>query len=339
VKQSVTISHALSIHQTKRQFQAVTRKPGFSNRVTTIELKWLEDFLSLCDTRNFRISSQRRCVSQPAFSRRIKTLEKWLGAELIDRTVQPVKLTNAGEVFKPVALEIVLLAYQSRDNIYTQISADVGKIRFSTVSTLAQFFVPGWLKQLRPFVESKSLSVRTDFRGVSDYLAALEDGRVDFFICYEDPSKTIVYFTEKFNSILLGTESLVPVVSPDDDGNPTYWLPSCKPGSTIPFLHTHSKPYLWPVRQLLENRFGNLKFVTVYESSIATAIRAMVVEGYGVAWIPRSIVADDLETGRLVLAAEEGEEIPLDIKIYRYEPNAEPGTEKFWQALLHNNSG
>jgi len=250
-----------------------------------------------------------------------------------------VKLTNAGEVFKPVALEIVLLAYQSRDNIFSQISADVGKIRFSTVSTLAQFFVPAWLKQLQPLVESKSLSVRTDFKGVSEYLSALEDGRVDFFICYEDPSKTIINFAEKFSSIRLGTESLVPVVSPDNHGNPTYWLPSCKPGSTIPYLHTHSKPYLWPIRQLLEDRFGKLKFVPVYESTIATAIRAMVVEGYGVAWIPRSIVADDLEAGRLMLAAEASAEIPLDIKIYRYEPNAEPGTEKFWQALLHNDAG
>ena len=250
-----------------------------------------------------------------------------------------MKLTNAGEVFKPVALEIVLLAYQSRDNTFSQVSADVGKLRFSTVSTLAQFFVPAWLKQLRPLVESTSLSVRTDFKGVSEYLSALEDGRVDFFICYEDPSKKIINFTEKFSSIRLGTESLVPVVSPDKHGHPTYWLPSCKPGSTIPYLHTHSKPYLWPIRQLLEDRFGQLEFVPVYESTIATAIRAMVVEGYGVAWIPRSIVADDLEMGRLVLAAEESDAIPLDIKIYRYEPNAEPGTEKFWQALLHNDAG
>ena len=278
-------------------------------------------------------------MSQPAFSRRIKTLENWLGAELVDRTVQPVKLTNAGEVFKPVALEIVLLAYQSRDNIFPQLSTDVGKIRFSTVSTLAQFFVPAWLKRLRPLVESKSLSVRTDFKGVSEYLSALEDGRVDFFICYEDPSKTILNFAEKFSSIRLGTESLVPVVSPDNHGNPTYWLPSCKPGSTIPYLHTHSKPYLWPIRQLLEDRFADLKFVSVYESTIATAIRAMVIEGYGVAWIPRSIVADDIEAGRLVFAAEEKEAIPLDIKIYRYEPNAESGTEKFWQALLHHDAG
>jgi DNA-binding transcriptional LysR family regulator len=65
----------------------------------------------------------------------------------------------------------------------------------------------------------------------------------------------------------------------------------------------------------------------------------MVIEGYGVAWIPRSIVADDLEKGRLVRAAEESDEIPLDIKIYRYEPNSEPGTEKFWQVLLQKNAG
>jgi hypothetical protein len=84
-------------------------------------------------------------------------------------------------------------------------------------------------------------------------------------------------------------------------------------------LHTHAKPSQWPVRHLLENRFGHLKFVPVYESSIATAVRAMVIEGYGVAWIPKSIVADDLEKGRLVRAAEENAEIPLDIKIYRYE--------------------
>ena len=108
-----------------------------------IELKWLEDFLSLCDTRNFRLASEHQCVSQPAF--------------------------------RPVALEIVHIAYQSRNNIYADIGPDVGRIRFSTVSTLAQFFVPSWLKKLRPLLETESLSVKTDFDGVSDYLEALEN--------------------------------------------------------------------------------------------------------------------------------------------------------------------
>lgn len=252
---------------------------------------------------------------------------------MIDRSGQPVKLTGAGEMFKPVALEIVQLAYQSRNDIKTQMGVDEGKIRFSTVSTLAQFFVPGWLKSLQPTIEIDSFSVRTDFGGVDDYLSAVEVGRIDFFICYEDPSGTIYNYTEKFSSLSLGTETLVPVVCPNSDGKPEYWLPTAKPGSSIPYLHTNSRPSLWPVKHHLETLYGDLEFVPVYETSIATAIRAMVFEGYGVAWIPKSIVADDLANGRLMRAAKECDDIRMDIKIYRYEPNAEPRTEKFWQAV------
>lgn len=298
-----------------------------------MELKWLEDFLSLCDTGNFRVSSERRCVSQPALSRRIKTLENWMGAELIDRSGQPARLTSAGEMFKPVALDIVQQAYQSRNDIKTQIGADEGKIRFSTVSTLAQFFVPGWLKNLQSTIEVQSFSVRTDFGGVDDYLSAVEDGRIDFFICYEDPSGTIFNYTEKFDALSLGTETLVPVVSPDTHGNPSYWLPTAKPGSSIPYLHTNSRPSLWPIKHHLETLYGDLEFMPVYETSIATAIRAMVIEGYGVAWIPKSIVVDDIANGRLMRAAQERDDILLGIKIYRYEKNSEPRTEKFWQAI------
>ncbi len=312
--------------------------PDFLKREVVMELKWLEDFLSLSNTGNFRISSERRFVSQPAFSRRIKTLENWVGAKLIDRSSQPVKLTSAGEMFKPVALEIVQLAYQLRNDIKTQVGVDEGKIRFSTVSTLSQNFMPGWLKNLQTIIETESFNVRTDFDSFEDYLDALEEGVVDFFICYDDPSGTIHYFTEKFQSHILGTETLVPVVCPDENGKPRYWLPSCKPGSRIPYVHTNSKPSLWPIQQHLETRYGGLEFVSVFEASIATALRAMVLEGYGVAWIPNSLVVSDLANGRLVRAAEVGDDIPLDIKIYRYTQNTEPRTEKFWQALLHRDA-
>ncbi len=303
-----------------------------------MELKWLEDFLSLCDTGNFRVSSEHRLVSQPAISRRIKSLESWVGAKLIDRSSQPVKLTNAGEVFKPLAFQIVQLAYQSRSDIKTQVRADEGKIRFSTLSTLSQIFMPGWLKDLQTIIDTESFNVRTDFDSFEDYLDALKEGVVDFFICYDDPAGTINFYTEKFQSHILGTETLVPVVSPDKEGEPRCWLPTCKPGSRIPFVQTNSKPSLWPIKHHLKTRYGDLDFESVYEASIATALRAMVVRGYGVAWIPNSIVVDDLENGRLVRADKEADDIRLNIKIYRYKKNTEPRTEKFWQALLHSNA-
>ncbi|WP_163468518.1 LysR family transcriptional regulator, partial [Klebsiella michiganensis] len=42
-----------------------------------VETKWLEDFVSLAETRSFSRSAQLRHVTQPAFSRRIQALEAW----------------------------------------------------------------------------------------------------------------------------------------------------------------------------------------------------------------------------------------------------------------------
>ena len=57
-----------------------------------MELKWLEDFVSLAETRSFSRSAELRHITQPAFSRRIQALEAWLGTELIDRSVYPTRL-------------------------------------------------------------------------------------------------------------------------------------------------------------------------------------------------------------------------------------------------------
>ena len=72
-----------------------------------MDQKLLEDFLSLCRHRSFSHAAQERNVTQPAFSRRIRALEEWLGVVLFDRTALPVRLTAQGEQFLPVARDIV----------------------------------------------------------------------------------------------------------------------------------------------------------------------------------------------------------------------------------------
>ena len=72
-----------------------------------METKWLEDFISLAETHSFSRSAELRHVTQPAFSRRIKSLEAWLGADLIDRTSYPTRLTEAGIVFYEQAVEML----------------------------------------------------------------------------------------------------------------------------------------------------------------------------------------------------------------------------------------
>ena len=298
-----------------------------------MDLNWIEDFLALCKCGNFRKASEQRFVSQPAFSRRIKSLENWIGAPLIDRSSQPVQLTKAGVLFKPVAQEIVRLAYLSRSDIKAQTREEGVKIRFSTLSTLAQFYMPSWLKGLQPDIGLEIFNVRTDFANVEEYLRALEEGEVDFFICYEDPAEMLSKDMKKFTSLYLGVETLIPVVSPDSEGNPRWWLPS-NPQGTIPYLRTQFTPSLRPVQDHLDKRYGNLKFHPVYESTISSSLGAMAREGYGVAWVPHTFVISDLENGRLVRAGDENDDIELVLKIYRNANIISPQAESLWQVLV-----
>ena len=79
-----------------------------------METKWLEDFLSLAETRSFSRAAADRHITQSAFSRRIMALEGWLGAELIDRSVHPSTLTSAGWLFRRIAADLLRDAYAAR---------------------------------------------------------------------------------------------------------------------------------------------------------------------------------------------------------------------------------
>ena len=82
-----------------------------------METKWLEDFVSLAETRSFSRSAQLRHVTQPAFSRRIQSLEAWAGADLVNRSSYPTSLTPAGEALYVQALELLQALHNTRDMV------------------------------------------------------------------------------------------------------------------------------------------------------------------------------------------------------------------------------
>ena len=230
-----------------------------------MELKWLKDFLSLQKTGNFRIAAELRNVSQPAFSRRIQALESWIEAPLFDRTYQPTHLTEAGKLFWPVAQQIVDQAQSVKSDVHTQALEDHGRMRFSTLTTLAQIFMPAWLKSLQPYIDVNQFAVMTDFDEITDYFNALEEKSVDFFVCYEDPHFKFYKEDSDFTSLKLGEETLVPVVSPNKDKSPRIWLPD-NSLKVIPCLHSFPKNSPSPICRHMSTKYGALNFKSVYES-------------------------------------------------------------------------
>ena len=114
-----------------------------------METKWLEDFVSLAETRSFSRSAQLRHVTQPAFSRRIQSLEAWAGADLVDRSSYPTSLTPAGETLYGQALELLQSLQTTRAMLRSHASAGQDVLEFAVPHTLALTFFPAWLARLR----------------------------------------------------------------------------------------------------------------------------------------------------------------------------------------------
>jgi LysR family transcriptional regulator, hypochlorite-specific transcription factor HypT len=77
------------------------------DKIGAMDLAWLEDFLKLAEEGNLSRAAEARNLSQPAFSRRIKALEHWVGVTLIDRETHRIALTEAGAAFRAVAEDVL----------------------------------------------------------------------------------------------------------------------------------------------------------------------------------------------------------------------------------------
>ena len=72
-----------------------------------MDLDWVRDFLALAEHRTFSRAAEARNVTQPAFSRRIRALEEWVGTPLFLRSARGAGLTAAGARFRPGAEELL----------------------------------------------------------------------------------------------------------------------------------------------------------------------------------------------------------------------------------------
>ena len=134
-----------------------------------MDTKWLEDFVSLAQTRSFSRSAQLRHVTQPAFSRRIQALEGWAGVDLVDRSIYPTRLTPAGDTFLAQAQEMLGSLQATRNLMRTHQTSGSDMLEFALPHTLAFAFFPQWLRELRRTFPQ--LKTRLIALGVSGLLA------------------------------------------------------------------------------------------------------------------------------------------------------------------------
>jgi len=187
-----------------------------------METKWLEDFVSLAETRSFSRSALLRHVTQPAFSRRIQSLEAWAGTDLVDRSSYPTRLTPAGQTLYEQSLEMLHALQSTRAMLRAHTAAAQDVIEFAVPHTLAFTFFPAWLSSLRESCDP--IKSRLIALNVHDAVMRLVEGSCDLLIAYHHTAQPIQLDAERYQMLPLGRETLSPYVKPNAQGAPLYTL-------------------------------------------------------------------------------------------------------------------
>jgi LysR family transcriptional regulator, hypochlorite-specific transcription factor HypT len=289
--------------------------------------KWLEDFVALARERNFSKAAEQRHVTQPQFSRRIRALELWVGADLVNRAIIPLALTSAGEELLPATRRALAGLGDARTRI-RHAQGGMDWITLATGRTLSRTVVPAWLARVKRTTGEFRLRIMTG--AIHDVATALEQGTSDFLLAFTHPRLELRLDGKAFEGIRYGTEDLIAVSAAGPNGKPLFSLPGTarKPVPVLGYAPTLALGQI--LQDALARSTREMHLHTVTESDFAESLHEQALQGVGLAWLPRGLVEADLQSGRLVEADSQGVTVRFEIRLYCARTPRNELVKKIW---------
>ena len=285
--------------------------------------------MALAKTGNFSRAAELRHVTQPAFSRRIRALEDWIGVTLFDRGPQGVTVTSAGEQFRSGAEEIVRRVHQLCSEAREAGGKEAKTLHFAATHALSFTFFPDWIRALDSDGELGTI------RLISDSMQACEQimlqGQAQFLLCHHHEMAHSRFDPTQFYSIEVGEDSLALLCAPDAGGAPRWKF--LADGPTTPYLAYSEESGLGRIIAATQPKDLPEMLKTVVTSRLAATLLTMARSGQGVAWLPLSLAAQDLNAGRLVRALGEEFDIRMGVRLFRPSAPVSASAETFWSRL------
>jgi LysR family transcriptional regulator, hypochlorite-specific transcription factor HypT len=293
----------------------------FTQDQNTMHSKLLEDYICLAAASSFSAAARLRNVTHPAFGRRIKALEQWVGVQLVQRAndKQSFGLTPIGEEFLETAKRIIEELNNARLNA---VRADSGMIRICTGRTLARTVVADWVAlQHKIFGMNNDLAFQIKTISLHEGALLLEADQCHFMIAYQHKILDLHLDTRRYAYKLLGNDRLVPVAANKSTANTQKLLQFAK-GLAL--------------RKILDEGLmhDGQRLQVVAECDSPDAIHALALKGLGIAWLPWTLVAKDCEQKRLsLLTGPNWPSFPFEVRVYRKKKKLSELLEKVWVAV------
>lgn len=281
-----------------------------------MDTKLLEDALLLLEEKNLSAAAARRNMTQPAFSRRIRALEDWIGRDLLVRGPNRVEISPA--LFECEMQIRAMLAHLQQLRGQLQTFEIVGKpIVFGSQHSLSVSIFPEILRKLATVRPSILARLRT--QNQTDVMAMFLRHEADIVITYLPQDVPETPFDDSVVKHIWRRDALIPVVG----GALRYGL------NEDMTLRTGTPVIRYPEGSQFARLVGlgersaslRLEGNVAVETAFSVGVAKLILEGVGAGWVPHSLVQDEIRSGDAVFLSNKYGRIPLDIAIYAHRGN------------------
>ena len=254
-----------------------------------MDLLQLEHFLAVVEERTFTRAAERVGRTQPAVSQSIKKLEEELGAALFARDLHDVSLTEAGKVLAEYARRMV----RARDDAVRELGAlktlQSGTLTIAAHESAAVYLLPAPLRMyLHRFPEIKVGIYRSR---LAEIPRQVMDREVDLGFVKEEPG-----FRE-LQSVEVHADDMVLIASPSHPLARRTEVRIAELGEEHFVLHHLCSSTEEKIMRLFEQHGTRCRIAAELWSF--ENIKSFVLEGVGLAIVPRITVRQELHDGSL----------------------------------------
>lgn len=295
-----------------------------------MQTKWLEDLIALSQSGSLLRAAEQRHVTHPAFGRRIRALEAWAGAPLVERRGASVRLTGHGEKLLGFALQVVPAIAQARSEIGPAgAQGRAATVTLATGRTLARTVAADWLARIRRQRAGVRVVVRTGH--MAETLQRFERGESDFMLTYHHPQLAVRLSSHEYLQRRVASDRLVPVGKINAQGQASFSFDRAQAVPYLAYAETLALGRL--VRDHLSNHPKAPRLQEAIECDSADALLEYALKGLGVAWLPWSLAVGAWRARQLAPVGSKALEIGFEVRIVRAKRRLSPAAESFWQTV------
>jgi DNA-binding transcriptional LysR family regulator len=264
-------------------------------------------FVEVARRRSVSRAAEALFVTQPALTARLQGLERNLGARLFVRTPRGMKLTEAGESFLPYAVRALDSLTDGRMQVNALERGGAGRLAIGAAPAVSTYVLPGLLKRFAQSHPRVEVRVRTGHSEEMLELVLREQVDVGLVraLQHRDISSTPLY-----------EDRLILVVDPEHPFAASGGIRLAEISGQQLILFDRTSSY-HELTSALFRRAG-ISPNGVMELDNIDAAKKMVEQGFGVALLPHTSVADELAAGTLAeVAVQDAESVRREIVAIR----------------------